>query len=411
MVYQTNSRQDTLIKKKGEFLDESEQSVIASIKMLGANIEHSARNNYRPYMMLYGEVAAVAFPNGTFQSFVPQTQVHVRYEFSDSELATLAEKGLFYDGFRIPEIISENPNIEIPMTATARRYALMDNLYVTLDLAAADIYKTNTDECGYVFADYFETQIPSKLDTRAIEQEIDAIPSFDEDFAKQFEEDFKESEDALEAANDEFNKISAQEKHKQSLITAEAQKLLESSPTAKREREKAEAIGRKIAADKEMDKNTSPESNILEDDAEFEAFRRAQEEFSTATKPKPVIPPYDNNEQQGNNNDDLSEMSDTSDDAEFDAWKEEKEEEKEEDLSTTSDVSVSVKVDGQENDDEESPNFGDAFEGMFDDMFEDVKSKSDVEKILENMSTKQNHQTLNKPEEDALSKGMDYDTV
>ena len=115
MVYQTNSRQDTLIKRKGEFIDESEQTVMSSIKMFGANIEHSARNNYRPYLMLYGEISAVAFPNGRYQQFFPQTQVHVRYEFSDDELAQLATKGLFYDGFKCPEIIADNPISSTPV--------------------------------------------------------------------------------------------------------------------------------------------------------------------------------------------------------------------------------------------------------------------------------------------------------
>lgn len=306
MVYQKNSRQDTLIKKNGKFIDESEQTVIASIKMMGANIEHSARNNYRPYLMLYGEISAVAFPNGRYQTFYPPTQTHVRYEFSDDELGQLATKGLFYDGFKCPDIISDNPNIEIPMTAIARRYLLMDNLYVTLDLASADIYKTDTKQCGYVFADYFETQIPAKLETQQVEQEEDVIPTFDDDFAAQFAAEFQDVgfDDSLDKASDDFAKEAAQAEHQQSLISAEAQRLLQNSPTAQRQKEMAakkdRTFGKKPApalskgADtfqSTMQPDTEPHfAELLDEDDEFAAFRRAQAEFS---KPKPILPPSD----------------------------------------------------------------------------------------------------------------------
>ena len=301
MVYQKDSRQDTLIKTKGKFIDESEQTVIASIKMMGANIEHSARNNYRPYLMLYGEISAVAFPNGRYQTFYPPTQTHVRYEFSDDELSQLATKGLFYDGFKCPEIISDNPNIEIPMKAIARRYLLMDNLYVTLDLASADIYKTDTKECGYVFADYFETQIPSKLETEAIEQEEDVIPTFDEDFAAQFAAEFKDAgfDESMDAASEDFAKEAAQAEHQQSLISAEAQKLLKKSPTAQRQRDMAKQkkeFGKSPSAPQDsINPSVQPNKpetephfgDILDDDDEFAAFRRAQEEYSG--RPKPIL--------------------------------------------------------------------------------------------------------------------------
>ena len=393
MVYQTNSRQDTLIKRKGKFIDESEQSVIASIKMLGANIEHAAKNNHRPYMMMYGEVSAVAFPNGTYQEFVPKTQVHIRYEFSDSELASLSEKGLFYDGFKIPDIISENNNIEIPMTATARRYTMMDNLYVTLDLASADIYKTNTHDCGYVFADYFESQIPEKLHTDIVDEKTDEIPSFDEDFAKQFEDAFKNAESEFEEADEAFAKQSVQEKHKQSLITAEAQKLLENSPTAKREREKAAAIGRKIAERKALEPETNEDILPIEDD-DFAKFRKAQDEYQ---KTKPLLKPYEDTDE-----DDIVAAA-------FAKDEEKKElEEENKDMSTTSDVSVSVKVDGVEKEDGE-PNYGDAFGGQFDDMVKEVNTKYDIEQALQNISTKSRPAPLTKPEEDTPSFDNDYE--
>lgn len=408
MVYQTNSREDTLIKRKGEFIDESEQSVIASIKMLGANIEHSARNNYRPYLMMYGEVSAVAFPNGRYQSFNPPTQVHVRYEFSDEEIGQLATKGLFYDGFKVPEIIADNPNIEIPMTATARRYVLMDNLYVTLDLASADIYTTNTQECGYIFADYFEEQIPHKLETAPIEQEEDVIPatSFDDDFAAQFSAEFeKAKEDASPEVNhEEFAKEIAQAQHQQSLITAEAQKLLEKSPTAQRERDKAKAIGIDIASGKSFkqvnkEKEDEDLAKLFEsEDDEFATFRKAQEQFS---RPKPVLTPSDGFP---------SFESDFKPDFEsgFDESLKEKEAETDEviDRASASDTSVNISVadnDGEtaEDDKAPAPDFGNAFGDEFDELFDvddnsddnsEISAKDAVEDAVKNAtSTKHNH--------------------
>ena len=413
MVYQINSRQDTLIKTKGEFIDESEQSVVSSIKMLGANIEHSARNNYRPYLMLYGEITAVAFPNGRFQPFAPSTQVHVRYEFPDDELAQLSNKGLFYDGFKCPEIISDNPNIEIPMKAVAKRYALMDNIYVTLDLASADIYTTNTQECGYVFADYFESQIPSKLDTKAIEPEEDVIPTFDEDFAAQFASEFadeKSDEDTL-VNDEEMAKEAVQAEHQQSLITAEAQKLLEKSPTAKRERDKAKVLGEKQNNIPNLDTSDDLPESIAEDD-EFADFRKAQQEFNNKKTHKPILPPSDNdmanfNDITSDSNEDAD--SDTKEEAEIEKEIKEAEEKDLHKRVAASDASVSVSVsdtDGKEYDED----FGNAFGEDLDSLFE---SKDDVEKALkDNMSIKHNSnpQKLVTPDDDH-SDTNDYSIV
>lgn len=270
MVYQTNSRQDTLIKNHAKFVDESTQRVTASLKMLGSNIEHSAKNNYRPYLMLYGEVAAVAFPNGKYQQFFPSTHVHVRYEFSDEELAQLSAKGLFYDGFRCPEIISDNPNVEIPMEATARRYSFMGNLYVTLDLAAADIYETDTRKCGYIFADYFEEQIPAKLDTKLTGEEKDAIPVFEDDdaFAEQFASEL-EAVSEKELSDNKPDMGFTGERIIGDTMEDKINRLYDRSSIVKRQH--------KIAEDANKETDVKPAQ--AEDDDNFDDFLQAQEEL------------------------------------------------------------------------------------------------------------------------------------
>lgn len=438
MVYQKNSRQDTLIKKKGKFIDESEQTVIASIKMMGANIEHSARNNFRPYLMLYGEISAVAFPNGRYQTFYPPTQTHVRYEFSDEELGQLATKGLFYDGFKCPEIISDNPNIEIPMTAIARRYLLMDNLYVTLDLASADIYKTDTKQCGYVFADYFETQIPSKLETQQIEPEEDVIPTFDDDFAAQFAAEFQDVgfDASLDKSSDDFAKEAAQAEHQQSLISAEAQRLLQNSPTAQRQKDMAtqkdRTFGKKPAVptptkDAEtiqpnMQPKTEPQFDLLDDDDEFAAFRRAQAEFNR------MVPPSDSS--FGSVNENGVDKSIEKQAIEEGKTVEEVKEDKTRERAARSDASVNISVadnDGQtaEDGDNFDDDLGDAFGGELDTFFEKKEAedaqapapamtKEDVEEALKSStSTKhnQNPQKLVTPDDGPAFADSDFSMV
>lgn len=438
MVYQKNSRQDTLIKKKGKFIDESEQTVIASIKMMGANIEHSARNNFRPYLMLYGEISAVAFPNGRYQTFYPPTQTHVRYEFSDEELGQLATKGLFYDGFKCPEIISDNPNIEIPMTAIARRYLLMDNLYVTLDLASADIYKTDTKQCGYVFADYFETQIPSKLETQQIEPEEDVIPTFDDDFAAQFAAEFQDVgfDAALDKSSDDFAKEAAQAEHQQSLISAEAQRLLQNSPTAQRQKDMAtqkdRTFGKKPAVptptkdadtiQPSMQPKTEPQFDLLDDDDEFAAFRRAQAEFNR------MVPPSDSS--FGSVNEDGVDKSIEKQAIEEGKTVEEVKEDKTRERAARSDASVNISVadnDGQtaEDGDNFDDDLGDAFGGELDAFFEKKEAedaqtpapamtKEDVEEALKSStSTKhnQNPQKLVTPDDGPAFADSDFSMV
>lgn len=449
MVYQKDSRQDTLIKTKGKFIDETEQTVIASIKMMGANIEHSARNNYRPYLMLYGEISAVAFPNGRYQTFYPPTQTHVRYEFSDDELSQLVSKGLFYDGFKCPEIISDNPNIEIPMTALARRYLLMDNLYVTLDLASADIYKTDTQQCGYIFADYFETQIPSKLDTKALEPEEDVIPTFDDDFASQFADEFKEAGygKSMDNAGDDFAKEAALATHQQSLITAEAQRLLKESPTAKRQRDIAEKAREKskqntvqLSKDTntpDLQRNAEPEFNdILEDDDEFAAFRRAQKEFMQHH----ILPPSDDiaiNKPDDKSDDIVVDKPQSVGEIQADSegmTKEELEAELVKKRSAKSDANVNISVadnddntaedrgkntsvtDNVDEADDIDEDFGDAFDGALDDELAEPerKTKYDVEEALKNAtSTKHNTnpQKLTAPSDSPAFSDDDFSMV
>jgi hypothetical protein len=421
MVYQKDSRQDTLIKTKGKFIDESEQTVIASIKMMGANIEHSARNNYRPYLMLYGEISAIAFPNGRYQTFYPPTQTHVRYEFSDDEISQLATKGLFYDGFQCPEIISDNPNIEIPMTAIARRYLLMDNLYVTLDLASADIHKTDTNDCGYVFADYFETQIPSKLETETIEPEEDAIPTFDDDFAAQFAAEFKDAgfDESMDKTSEDFAKEAVQAEHQQSLISAEAQKLLENSPTAKRQRDIAkqknkgldksaqmqyESIETKVSLDKS--KPQSEFGDILDEDDEFAAFRRAQKEFSSS---KPILPP---------SFDDMDGLE--KNEADVDSTIEKQAED--ENLTIDEMEAKLTRERAAKPDIDENIDFGDAFGGKLDAMFPEEETeeqnttmtKEDVEAALKNDTSikhNANPQKLVTPDESPAFNDNDFNMV
>lgn len=418
MAYQTNSRQDTLIKTRGEFVDESEQTIIGSLRTFGANIEFAARNNHRPYLMLYGEVAAVAFPNGKFQPLYPPAQIHVRYEYSDDEISELAAKGLYYDGFKVPEIISDNPNIEIPMTVTARRYVLMNNVYTTLDLAANGIYTTDNKQCGYRFSDYFEPQIPSQLETEPIEEKEDAIPIFDDNFAEQFAAELKNAEldDSFDKESEEFAKEIAQAKARQESVTAELHKVIEKSPVAQREkakaerkkaeREKAKAIGKQIASDKKQSAQIDYEadeqklSEILDDDAEFAAFRQRQAQQAQQKRLDKQNEAASNNTTVDKTMEDKAEKEGISiDEAEAADIRK---------RVAASDASVNVSVSDTNGDDkleeakkaaeetESEPDFGDVFGEELYDVFE---TKEDVENALQTVtSTKHTPQKLTAPD-------------
>jgi len=429
MVYQTNSRQDTLIKSKGKFVDESEQTVISSIKMFGANIEHSARNNYRPYLMMYGEISAVAFPNGRYQAFYPPTQVHVRYEFSDDELGQLSTKGLFYDGFKCPDIISENPNIEIPMVATARRYELMGNLYVSLDLASKGIYQTNTKASEYIFANYFEEQIPSQLDTKPVKKEEDVIPTFDDDFAAQFAAEFEQAglEDKHIDKNDEFSKESAQARHRQALITKEANDLLLKSPTYMREQSRAKSIADgKVVSNVKSPEIAKAEAEVanfmIDNDDEFATFRRAQKDHVAENTAKSIVQPFNINKIHDANAKDndpiLNNEMDASLDGDFgDAFDGELDHifSKTEDKPETEDTHIDEKEPQLNTDDKVNYDLDSELEES-DDKSQLKETKESVEEALKNAtSTKHNSnsQRFTVPDDEAqpLSDGRNFDSV
>lgn len=397
MVYQKDSRQDTLIKAKGQFLDESEQTVIASIKTMGANIEHSAKNNHRPYLMLYGEISAVAFPNGNYQTFYPPTQTHIRYEFSDSELSQLASKGLFYDGFKCPDIITSNDNIEIPMTATARRYLIMDNIYVTLDLASADIYKTDTKTCGYVLADYFDTQIPTELNTE-VTQPQDVIPTFDDDFAAQFNAEMQEMKDAGLDEPTEQSELNAANSEK-TVASINAEKLLQASPTARQQKAMAERE-REVSKAKE---HTDDLQRVIEDDNEFAAFRQSPLEFFNSDE-------SDMQPQKSESDIDRQASAEGMTSEEYEAKSIRT-------RAAMSDASVNISVADNDGDTAEDRGYPkDVFDGVLDDAFYDASSETFIDSIESSLQSETtikpntNRQKITVPDKSSEN-SMNYDIV
>lgn len=143
----------------------------------------SPANRCRPYLMLLGRPQEITgeFPYGAttvrYQDTEERSLVAYRYDLTRQNLAAMVAKGLFDEGFAVPEIVRENV-FELPcrVTCTALKPEEKGMAPVVFaDIEAASLQCTD-DTSGYTISDYFQpVPEPSPEELLAPEQQKDDL--------------------------------------------------------------------------------------------------------------------------------------------------------------------------------------------------------------------------------------------
>lgn len=140
--------------------------VVAEIEQVDL-LNHGEDLNYRPYLHLQGSLQSVVpserLPHDIHEvTFAPGQGKHVDtyYEFNDAQLAALARKGYFNQGFAVPQQIVGLPwELPVTMDAVVLSPAHAEDVPVVM-VNVHDLGSVNTDlgSSGYDLVEYFENQ-------------------------------------------------------------------------------------------------------------------------------------------------------------------------------------------------------------------------------------------------------------
>ena len=145
----------------------------------------TAKEHYRPYLVLDGEVTGIRgnFPHGVsevhFADEHRSVKVSYQYHFTNQELASMCEKGLFDDGFTTPDIFCENNGFQLPMRCDC---FVVKNTKVPLlfvNVQSPFNMEIESKTCGYTLGDYFEQAVQKESEFLE-DAEMESI-SFDEE--------------------------------------------------------------------------------------------------------------------------------------------------------------------------------------------------------------------------------------
>lgn len=128
---------------------------------------HTRKVNYRPYLHLIGKVEGVngRLPYGIHEvslSDKEQIPFFASYEFSDAEIKQLIDKGLYHEGFKVPEVLTEYDTL-LDVDLDVRMSILKPRTQAEIPLVFCEVenhagLRLNSENSGYVLADYFEHQ-------------------------------------------------------------------------------------------------------------------------------------------------------------------------------------------------------------------------------------------------------------
>lgn len=165
--------------------------VISSNVFLDTHSRYDARYPNRPYLHILGRCQSIkgALPFGVSELTFPDgegLEVDYFYEFSNEELADMANKGLFDAGFEVPDIFFGN-TFEMPVLCDV--LALAPDEVTNVPLVFVDIkdpanLTVTTETCGYTFGDYFEAPAQDFM----LEDEIETVHAIDNDLVAEVEE-------------------------------------------------------------------------------------------------------------------------------------------------------------------------------------------------------------------------------
>lgn len=132
----------------------------------------SASEHYRPYLFLSGEVHSIKgdFPDGITELSFPKgldrdyPKVDYKYNFTNEQLADLAAKGLYDDGFEVPDIFLNNTFEDMPMVCDVCAVKGMEVPIIFVSIKEPFAMETSVDECGYELASEFEVPRQEEFD-------------------------------------------------------------------------------------------------------------------------------------------------------------------------------------------------------------------------------------------------------
>ena len=184
-----------------------EGDIHVSEAYLNANSWYDDKNPGRPYMHITGECRSIRgkMPYGVTKLTFKEGKgipVDILYEFSDDEISGMVKKGLYRPGFECPEEIYTN-TLDMPITCN---FIVVDpQKGSNVPILFADIVRkhhivTNSDDCGYVFGDYFkEAKEPEVeddfLDFADIELEDDLFEQPEDDKVEEVVEEPEPAEE------------------------------------------------------------------------------------------------------------------------------------------------------------------------------------------------------------------------
>lgn len=134
-----------------------------------------SKGTHRPHLRLLGEVKSVTgnFPHGVREAVFGESRfcpkVDYRFEFDNSELALLCEKGLFDVGFMPPDKIIDNILV-LPLTCSCNALITKNSDIPLLFIGVDNQYDMQTSyaQSGYPIATYFE-QLTVDLDDELLD--------------------------------------------------------------------------------------------------------------------------------------------------------------------------------------------------------------------------------------------------
>lgn len=171
------------------------------------------KEHYRPYLVLDGEVTGIRgdFPNNVsevhFSDEHRRVDVSYQYQFSNEELASMCQKGLFDDGFEVPQIMTDNNGFQLPMVCDCFAVNVSEIPILFVKVQSQYNMEIESDTCGYTLGDYFEQAVVKE--DEFLEDEDMQLMDFDEEDSL-FEAN-KQEEPAPEVVESEEDKTLSSE--------------------------------------------------------------------------------------------------------------------------------------------------------------------------------------------------------
>ena len=175
-----NSKQPEDLEYYHDILCEGTVTVTKAYIEQGTQKEH-----HRPYLVLNGIVTGIAgnFPQNVtevrFDDPHNHVQVSYQYQFTNEELASMCQKGLFDDGFTVPEIFTKNKGFLLPMQCDCFTVKNTEVPLLFVSVQSPFNLEIDSKSCGYVLGDYFEQAVVRE--NEFVDEDVASVQFSDEE--------------------------------------------------------------------------------------------------------------------------------------------------------------------------------------------------------------------------------------